>query len=441
MPRKRELTYHKQGRCWRKYRNGKRYYLDPRGVRKSDAQAYEQALANWQALLTELEADELLGISRPYSQSDVKRIARQTLPVDCHKCDVAPEIVAVSLTMASDYSALLPSLASNGLAVGDTSLEALKAYYLGERRAEVNAGLISAKMYAEHSAKLDDFQSFASHFQRTDINNVDTDLLTAYRREQMNRISKAKADGGISKATARKRLQIVQRFMTWAYKVEALKELPRILLSDFAKIKLNPPKPTFYTPDEVRTLFDAASPRLQAAMMLACNCGFTQADVATLTWDMIDAKTRILKRERSKTGVESQHRLWPSTLKALRSISKAKAGVIFNGPRGPLLQQTVGDDGKVKLYDQIFIDYRGLKRKLNLDDDARTFKHIRKSAANEIAKGFQDKPYLTDQFLSHSVGAMKKHYVAQHFDELFTACDYLESVYQLGVETLAGSTS
>jgi hypothetical protein len=72
-----------------------------------------------------------------------------------------------------------------------------------------------------------------------------------------------------------------------------------------------------------------------------------------------------------------------------------------------------------------------LKRKLKLTADKRSFKHLRKSAANEIAKKFQDKPYLTDQFLSHSVGAMKKHYVAQHFDELFKACDYLDKLYQL----------
>ena len=46
--------------------------------------------------------------------------------------------------------------------------------------------------------------------------------------------------------------------------------------------------------------------------------------------------------------------------------------------------------------------------KLKLTTGDRSFKHLRKFAANEIAKKFQDKQYLTDQFLSHSVEAMKK---------------------------------
>src|SRR4051812_47332651 len=58
MPRKRELSWHKQGRCWREYCGGIMYYMDPRGVNKTDDGAYALALANWQLKLAELEAEE-----------------------------------------------------------------------------------------------------------------------------------------------------------------------------------------------------------------------------------------------------------------------------------------------------------------------------------------------------------------------------------------------
>lgn len=336
-------------------------------------------------------------------------------------------------SFATDDSSLPNELAAvNGSTINDRTIAGLLRVYLSEKRADVQAGSISAKMYAEHSAKLEDFADFAKHFQRFEINQVDSDLLAAYRTQQLEGIGKAKTDGGISRSTARKRLQCVHRFLTWTYKREALGNLPRVLVGDYQTVKRTAPNPLWYTPKEIKNLYKNSSPRLRAAILLGLNCGYTQVDVATLTWEMIDQKTRVVSRKRNKSGTASEHRLWPFTLKALQAISPNRTGLVLTGPRGPMVQSEVLPDDRIKLHDQLFIDFRGLKRKLEIQTDPRSFKHLRKSAANEVKKKYQETPHLTTLFLAHSKKGMDKHYAGKHYDLLFKAIDYLDLLYNLG---------
>lgn len=60
----------------------------------------------------------------------------------------------------------------------------------------------------------------------------------------------------------------------------------------------------------------------------------------------------------------------------------------------------------------------------------KSFKHLRKTSANFVEKW---NPALTGLFLSHAERGVKKHYVNQHFDELFKLTDRLGTeVYKLG---------
>lgn len=413
MARKRKylLTWHRPRNCWSKWYNGKRYYLAKgRCNGKTDRNGYKLALAEWQAIKAQVDR-------------------QNNFPPNFEAVSI-PDLETAAY-FASDYSSLSSDLSATAV-LDQTTVAGLTGSYLEEKRLEVDAGQISAKMYAEHKAKLEDFEKFSKHFKKESLEEIDDSLLAKYRSEQLKLTTKEKGQGGISKPTARKRLATLKRFLDWAYSRGALENLPRVLLSDYGKIKLDPPKPDFYSPGEIDDIYDAASPMLQAAMLCGLNFGYTQTDVASLSWEMINRRKRIVSRDRQKTGTTQKHWIWAITLGALLDKSRSKSGLILTGSDGePLVRDEIGSDGKLKIYDQIAGEFRKVKRKLGMTKDKRGFKHLRKSAANEIAKKYQDKPYLVDQFLGHSVGAMKKHYVNQHFDELYEACEYLDGVYNL----------
>lgn len=51
-----KLTYHKARRQWRKFKDGRYYYLGRSGVNKTDRQAHDEAWAEWEQISSELEA-------------------------------------------------------------------------------------------------------------------------------------------------------------------------------------------------------------------------------------------------------------------------------------------------------------------------------------------------------------------------------------------------
>jgi hypothetical protein len=211
-------------------------------------------------------------------------------------------------------------------------------------------------------------------------------------------------------------------------------------------------------------MFAGANDRMKLFILLGLNLGYTQVDIATLDHSMIDWKTGLVTRPRHKTGQDQQAKLWPLTLRLLREhATDSKTGPVLLAESGnSLLADKIKTDGNGTRTDSIRLAYGRLKDQLNMQAlreskpelferatgteasktrkkeihkalislrDNRGFKVFRKTGADEIAKQFQDKPWLTDLYLAHSVKAMKKHYAKQHFDELFKATDYLATVY------------
>jgi integrase len=78
-----------------------------------------------------------------------------------------------------------------------------------------------------------------------------------------------------------------------------------------------------FTAAEVRTLIDAASPRLKAMILLGINCAFGNNDCATLpTFNGekgADLDRAWVRFPRPKTGIERRCPLWPETVEALRA--------------------------------------------------------------------------------------------------------------------------
>src|SRR5262245_17529769 len=76
--------------------------------------------------------------------------------------------------------------------------------------------------------------------------------------------------------------------------------------------------PLLFSAEEVRRLIAAATPTLKAMLLLGINCGFGNADCATLPLTALDLDRGWLDYPRPKTGVGRRCPLWPETVAAIR---------------------------------------------------------------------------------------------------------------------------
>jgi len=440
-----QLTWHKARKCWKKMYGGKTYYLGKGKCNgKTDSEGYQLALTEWEAVKRfaddngpnpYTEAGEFIPAEYQLRLADFLAM-RQRIGPNGNQQPAGESIDPdKSPWMASDYTRHGFTLAT-GLRThsGDVSLADLFAEYLRQRESEVQSNALSVKQYAQDKAKLNDFEGFAKHYGRAMLSEIDGPFLQSYRVAQQRLTTVPNPADRISQETARKRLQTILKVWRWAYKQEYLDALPRVLDREYAKVKIDRPKPRFWEPAELRQLFAKASQRTKLYIALACNCGYTQAEIATLEWEMIDPKTREVRRERPKSGQPQVHKLWPLTLELLRAESKTTSGLCLVGAKGnPLLTQEIKADGNITHVDSIRLAFNRTLKKTKLDNTGRSFKHIRKTSANAIAEKYEDNR-LVDLFLGHSTHAMRNHYADDHYKGLFSAIDWLESYYGLKLE-------
>lgn len=438
MPRTYALTYYKPRKCWRKKYRGKAYYLGRGGVKKTDEAAYETAVAEWEAIkrYADGEGPEPFTASGEFNPAEYDRRLGEFLAIR-HKLTnqatkegraVDPEIVA---HMASDY-ARLAITAKVGIRTpsGDVPLTDLFAEYLRQREGKVRLGDLSVKQYAQDKSILKDFEGFAKNYGLSMLSEIEGPTLQLYREAQDKLASHPEAAQRISRITARKRLQTVNKVWRWAYKNEYLDRLPRILDSDYAKMKIERPAPTFWTVDEIRKLFSEASQRTKLYIALACNCGYTQREIASLCWNMID-DAGVITRSRPKSKQPQVHKLWPITLELLRAESKSTTGLCLLSEQGnELVALEVRASGAINHNDAIRLAFNRTLKKCKLESTGRTFKNIRKTSANALAEQFEDNR-IVDVFLAHSDRAMRIHYADDHYKKYFAAIDWLESFYDL----------
>ncbi len=396
-----KLTWFKPARCWKKKFRGRVYYVGKRKCQgKTDGAGYAAALDEWEALEKRLELE----------------------PDESHLADFA------------DYGKLAAKLASRGgvAIAGDTSIRGLIDRYVSMRRGEAESGQISVDSYKEYKVKLDEFAAYCVFKRLETVDEITSTILAEYREFQLH-LAKPDSDdeNAISPVTARKRLGRLKTWLEWCYENEALDTLPRNLKT-LARIKLEKPRPKFWTAEECRCLFQAATPRTKLYILLALNCGFTQKDLSTLDHSHIDYKAGEVRRERNKTGIRQVHCLWPLTLKLLRAeVKPAAAGpVLKNENGGPLITETIRDNGHVSTTDCVKLAFNRLKKQVKLGEDVRGFACFRKTSANAIAERFED-DRLVDLFLAHSDGAMRKHYTEQHYKTYFEAVQWLADYFDL----------
>lgn len=419
MPYKIELTWHGARNCWKKYYRGKHYYFGKGSCRgKSDMTGYKLALEEWKAKKHELD-----GMPDP----------QQQMGIDARGID--PTTAATFATSWEGLSHRPAAIAPASIA--ERRLEPLSNLFLAGDLARAKAGQISNKEYMNRKAAVDDFLAFARGKAHEVMSGNDGLLLLDYRQALLYLMNPKPADKKhqISGHTACRRLKHVKRLYEWAWKANAIQGIPRTLDRSFTRIDMPAPHPQFYSPDEVRTLFNAATPRTKLYIALALNCGYRQTDIATLDHRMIDWDQGIIERDRHKTkkkGIRQRHKLWPVTLQLLKAEAGKGPGTVLLSQNGTKLyrDQLTGDDGVYRHMDVIALAFARLTRKLKFPT-GKTFKMFRSTGANAIAQKYQRTPEVTDLYLGHAIKGLRLHYAAMHYDLLFKALEHLDSVYQL----------
>ena len=409
MPRNLLLTWFKPAKCWKKKYNGRVFYVGKRKCKgKTDRDGYAVAWQQWLDLKDRLDNEPDFGEAA---------------------------LLRGNIQEYADYGKLAAKLAGRGgvaTADDDRTIRGLIDRYVSMRRGEAESGQLSVDSYKEYKIKLDEFAAYCVFKRLETVDEITSTILAQYREFQLHlAMPDSEDENAISPVTARKRLGRLKTWLEWCYENEALDTLPRNLKT-LARIKFEKPRPKFWTAEECRNLFQAATPRTKLYILLGLNCGFTQKDLSTLDHSHIDYKAGEIRRERNKTGIRQVHCLWPLTLKLLRAeVKPAAAGpVLKNENGGPLITETIRDNGHVSTTDCVKLAFNRLKKQVKLGEDVRGFACFRKTSANAIAERFED-DRLVDLFLAHSDGAMRKHYTEQHYKTYFEAVQWLADYFDL----------
>jgi integrase len=463
MPRKRQLTWHAARSCWKKHIGGKDYYLATGGAcrGKTDEEGYQQALREYYALRAKLAAEN--APANGYEPSEtIRKIGGRTIveqdseispdspipPVvdraernrrllelreTAEQIPAGPEreafLYETVKQVFDELSRPAPIEPPAPPTTQDNTVYGARTAYLKMQQSRVAADQLSESGYAvDEQGILPFVHSLLSARVKT-VAEIDEATLSRYQAEQLGKI----ADGSLAPRTVQRNLGVAKKWLQWCHKQSILDTLPRNLTADYARVKKQPPKPKFFTIDEIREIYRVSGPRVQLYMTLGVNCGYYAIDIATLTHDMIDWKTSIITRKRHKTEQDQCHKLWPITRELLKAEStRKKSGVMLLTKTGrSVLRRKINEESgkEVRAYDGVGYCFGNLLKRAGIV--GRSFSNLRDTGSNLIAKQYQDKPFLVDMYLAHGEQRMARFYVERHYDFFWEALDWLGNTLDL----------
>ena len=243
-------------------------------------------------------------------------------------------------------------------------------------------------------------------------------LVTNYFRHWLNRIAK----GEVSRGFARNRFQSFKHFIRYCSDVNDSIRLPQNLES--REYSFRTPRDQraasrqtiVFTPTELQQIMDAAATHRWGKVVglwtaLALNCAWTTIDLATLRVSHVKQGphfTSIIKN-REKTFVSGQWRLWPQVAEALNlyisqyCTTDDRDELVFRTRRGkPLIDYSEKQDTNGKLHlarvDRSKHQWRYVFATAGVK---KAFRYMRKTSASAIEKIAPDHRY-TQMHLAHT---------------------------------------
>jgi integrase len=171
--------------------------------------------------------------------------------------------------------------------------------------------------------------------------------------------------------------------------------------------------PKLFTAEEVRRLVEAADAQVRAYILLGINCGFGNADVATVPLAAIDLDGALIDFPRPKTGIPRRCPLWPETVAALREAlakrpqpkSETEAPLAFRSLRGSSLCSLREKDRT----DGVAVHFGKLLRALKINGRKGVAFYALRHTFRTVADAAKDQP-ATDHIMGHEVPHMSAVY-------------------------------
>jgi integrase len=294
--------------------------------------------------------------------------------------------------------------------------------FLARKKAKANLGQLSQGYLGVLHAHLHRFKKWiGAGFL---IEEISSKTLADYHSFLLSEATEQK----ISLEYAKDNMKSVKYFVRSCWELE-LCDLPRNINSRELAIESVKQKIVTFSDEEIQTLLIGASERTRLYILLALNCGFTQADIASLKQSEVNWKKGVITRKRSKTEKHENvpvvsYPLWPETSKLLKKHRSKDPELVLLNERGKPLLQESNDGGNYHKTDNIKKAFERLCKKVKIK--AKTFKHFRKTGSTKLGEHKIHKGYI-GLYLGHSPKSIADIHYAEHSKELFN-----EAVQWLG---------
>ncbi len=316
--------------------------------------------------------------------------------------------------------------------VEDATVSDIAEKYLQNLSNRYERGEVSAGHVEQNRCFLQDFVDRIGNAKRLgEICELD---LEDYRNETLRLPTSAATGHRICLRTAKGRLKVVMVLFRWAYKMFLTSRLPRNIDS-LSKVTKNgngaqQPKVKTFTIEELQDMWANANGRTRCYIALALNCGMGQKDIADLRNKEVDWGNGYIERGRSKTNVQSKHKLWSVTLDLLKQHRSTQGDEdrVLLGKNGLSLVRSELTKMQMKHTDAIGHIFVRLLKKQGLHNTGRGFYSLRKTGASCIEK---IDPLATEMYLAHAEPGMKKAYAQRDWDRLEKAVVEMEETFSL----------
>jgi integrase len=459
------MTWEPSRARWRKMHRGKVYvvFCTTLGVPATKQQSYVAANEWWETKRAELDANH--PTRHPHIQAEMERRrdwARQNDPDLAEEMNTrldrlgkADEEEAVELALTPDLDDRIKDLRDLGWVIPpdtsrifldgllgdgrvfkarharpspnipkDRTVGAQVVRYLELQRAGVRSGHPSVSEYDLIARFVGEFEKWLK--PESPIDSIDAD-----RWEEWYHHVRSLA-GSIE--TKKKRYRYARSWVEWMAGKALIPPPANLANRKFRFVGGQRKVPTM-TPEEVKSLVEAAPGQLALHLLLMSNCGYTQNDVAELRPDQVDWGKGRICRKRSKTEhhaevPEVNYKLWTVTFDLLKKHGNRQGDRVLLTKSGlPWVRDLLDETGKRKKVDAIKSNYAHLRKKGFI----RPMKLLRKTSATMIETIREYAPY-SSHFLGHSPRIIKdRSYTAPNealFDEIL---DWLGRQYGFDV--------
>lgn len=324
--------------------------------------------------------------------------------------------------------------------------------FIKEKKRQADVGDITVGRVQNLEGRL---KHFVDTFGTTKLSSITATDITRWSTKASKRV----ANGDIAPRTLQQEYNAVKQMYKYAYKEEIINSIPRNLddlgkQTRIQKMRTKKKRHLYFDKKEIQELYESCSlehmcPKwknrtdtetqtLQFAILLALNTGMTQQDLSDLEVGdcaLTKRPPRIL-RQRSKTGVESNHLLWRKSVEGLKILCKGKKknALVFTRKDGrPLVIHSVNRKG-VKTggrSDVLGASFKRLVKRVFGDTDERRFRELRRTGAEMCSKRMGRD--IAELYLAHADGKVSSAYITSNQKEFDKMLTYLE--VDMGFET------